>query len=418
MTLACCTQLRAHSIPHSVLTLDVREATVSAELHMPLADLMLVALDTLPHADGPMTLPHTTITSYLRDHLVVRTVDSVRWQMEVTDISTSLVEQGATGPYTELVVQLLLRPLPGGDLRRFVLAYDGILHQLPDHKVFVALRRDWATGRNADRELALGIIEVDPHTGAIEPLSIDLSDGSTWTGLRSMIALGMEHIREGTDHLLFLLALLLSAPLVAKGGRWVGSGGIRYTVRRVLWITLAFTVGHSLTLLVSVVGGLALPQQPVEVLIAISVLITAAHALRPLFPGREVLVAVAFGLVHGLAFATIISDLHLEPSRLALSLLGFNLGIEAMQLCIVALVVPWLILLSDRPLYGPVRAGLAGLAMAAAVVWIVERIRSEESAAGSVVHNAAAHAHWLIPALACLALVSRLQRKVTAPPAT
>jgi uncharacterized membrane protein YidH (DUF202 family) len=152
----------------------------------------------------------------------------------------------------------------------------------------------------------------------------------------------------------------------------------------------------------------------VEVLIAISVLITSAHALRPLFPGREVLVAALFGLVHGLAFATIIRDLHLEPSRLALSLLAFNVGIEAMQLCIVILTVPWLILMSDRPLYRPVRTALAVMAMAAAVTWITERIRSEESAAGNLVQNAAAHAGWLILVLAGLALLSRLQRKVTA----
>jgi hypothetical protein len=94
------------------------------------------------------------------------------------------------------------------------------------------------------------------------------------------------------------------------------------------------------------------------------------------------------------------------------------MGIEAMQLCIVALVVPWLILMSDRPLYGLVRTGLAVLAMAAAVIWIVERVRSEESAAGGVVSTIAEHAYWLIPLLACLALLSRLQRKVAASPGT
>jgi hypothetical protein len=412
------TQAGAHSIPHSVLTLDVQETGVAAELHMPLADLMLAAMDTLPQADGPITLPRRTIVSYLEDHLAFRTVDGGRWTMKVTDISTSHAEQSATGPYTELVVHVLIRPPPSGDPRSFVVAYDGIVHQLSGHKVFVTLRRDWATGRIGDGELALGIIEFDPRAMAVAPLSIVLEDGSAWTGLRSIVALGMEHIREGTDHLLFLLALLLSAPLIAQGGRWTGSGGIRYTVRRLLWITLAFTVGHSLTLLLSVVGGLTLPQQPVEVLIAVSVLITAAHALRPLFPGREVLVAVVFGLVHGLAFATIISDLHLEPSRLALSLLGFNMGIEAMQVCIVVVVVPWLVLMSDRPLYGWVRAGLAVMAMAASVIWIAERTRSEESVAGSLVSNAAEHAYWLIPVMACTALLSRLQRKATAPPGT
>src|SRR5205085_5027649 len=102
---------------------------------------------------------------------------------------------------------------------------------------------------------------------------------------------------------------------------------------------------------------LSLPQQPVEVLIACSILITAIHAVRPIFPGREAKVAAAFGLVHGLAFATVLADLKLSAGPMALSILGFNIGIELTQLFVLALTVPWFIILSFTPAHEPVRVG-------------------------------------------------------------
>jgi hypothetical protein len=65
--------------------------------------------------------------------------------------------------------------------------------------------------------------------------------------------------------------------------------------------------------------------------------------------GREPLIAAAFGLVHGLAFATVLAEFGLGPWKMALCILGFNLGIELMQLAVVAATVPWLLLLSCTP---------------------------------------------------------------------
>ncbi|RZK63066.1 MAG: HupE/UreJ family protein [Hymenobacter sp.] len=116
-----------------------------------------------------------------------------------------------------------------------------------------------------------------------------------------------------------------------------------------LRIVTAFTLGHSRTLLLGALGWVHLPSQPVEVLIAGASLVSAVHAWRPVFPGREGWVAAGFGLVHGLAFASKLAGLHLDAGRLGLSILGFNLGIELMQLFVLALTVPWLLLLSRPP---------------------------------------------------------------------
>lgn len=221
-----------------------------------------------------------------------------------------------------------------------------------------------------------------------------------------MVRLGMQHIHEGTDHLLFLLVLLLPATLLVNGKSWGDFGGTHYSIARLLKIVTAFTVGHSITLLVGALGWLHLPQQPVEILIAVSILISAVHAIRPVFPGKEMYVAAGFGLVHGLAFATVLSDLNLNAGAMALSILGFNIGIELMQLFVIALVVPWLILLSQTAFYKWIRIAGAVFAAVAAVAWIAERVSGNSNAIAGFIQNIAQYAHFGILMLALLAALA------------
>jgi hypothetical protein len=143
-----------------------------------------------------------------------------------------------------------------------------------------------------------------------------------------------------------------------------------------------------------------LPGQPVEVLIAGSILVSAVHAWRPLFAGREAWVAAGFGLVHGLAFASTLAGLHLDAGRMALSILGFNLGIELMQLFVIAATVPWLLLLSLTPAYPAVRVGGVALASLAALAWLAERLSGQPNALTLLVAQLVPYAAWLLGALA------------------
>lgn len=133
--------------------------------------------------------------------------------------------------------------------------------------------------------------------------------GFTWSGFAGAFHLGVHHIAEGTDHLLFLLTLLLPAPLLALAGRWNGHATVCRSLMQILRIVTAFTLGHSLTLGLSSFDLVRLPSRPVEVLIAVSILVSAIHAMRPLFPGREAIIAASFGLIHGLAFASVLNEL-------------------------------------------------------------------------------------------------------------
>ena len=221
-----------------------------------------------------------------------------------------------------------------------------------------------------------------------------------------MVGLGMKHIKEGTDHLLFLIVLLLPAMLLLNGKRWGSFGGTKYSLLRLLKIVTSFTIGHSVTLLTGALGWIKIPSQPVEILIAISILVSAIHAVRPLFPGKESYVAAGFGLVHGLAFASVLSKLHLGAGAMALSILGFNLGIELMQLFIITLIVPWLMLLSLTTWYKWIRIGGAILAGIAATAWIAERTTDNANMIASFVQASSKNTPYCIVLLALVALIT------------
>ncbi|MDE1178726.1 MAG: HupE/UreJ family protein [Edaphobacter sp.] len=268
--------------------------------------------------------------------------------------------------------------------------------------------------------LLAGIVVVKPGAGQ-QPVAqvVQAADQTrfAWSGPTlenhhlasiSVFRLGMRHIAEGTDHLLFLLVLLLPAPLLSAAGRWSGQATVRRSLLRILRIVTAFTLGHSLTLALSAFGLVRLPSRPVEVLIAVSILVSAIHAMRPLFPGREAFIAGFFGLIHGMAFASAISELGVTGWYRGVSIAGFNLGIEAMQLMVVALTLPSLLLLSRTPLYAVFRLGGSLFAAVASIAWIAERGFRTSNVVDPLVEAVAHHAAWAALALLVFSLLAWL----------
>ncbi len=391
----------AHEQPTTLIVLDVAPEQVQAMLHVPLNELELAfGNDVSRDPDHTLSQWQERFAEYLKNHLHPVT-DGQAWRVEIGEMTVEKALQSQSGPFQEVLVRLRLSPPTGRSTRRFTLNYDAIMHQVVTHKAIVSIRNDWERGQTAEEQV--GVVRVDTGTSRIDPLEINLERGSSWAGFKGMVGLGMQHIKEGTDHLLFLLALLLPATLLARGRRWGGFGGSGYSFLRLLKIVTAFTIGHSLTLLIGALGWLRLPQQPVEVMIAFSILVSALHAIRPLFPGKETYVAAGFGLVHGLAFATVLSDLHLSAGPMALSILGFNLGIELMQLFVIAVTMPWLVLLSMTPLYARVRISCAVLAGVAAIGWMASRITGHSNAIEQSMQVATEFAPLSILALALIA---------------
>jgi hypothetical protein len=354
----------AHAAPDSALMLDLREDHMDAELLMPL-DQLEIALGQ-PLAAPPeqaLVAQGEVLSSYVLKHVAVRAPDGRAWLVKPAGMSMA---RGAGA--VDLAVRLQLSPPPGAPLRRFTLKADAIGHQVPNHMMLVSVRGDWRNGIFADAPHLVGTLRFMAHS-----IEVNLASGSHWQGIAGVLKMGMRHIADGTDHLLFVLTLLLPAPLVACGKRWVGGGSWREGGLNAARIVTAFTAGHSLTLCLGALGLIAVPQAPVEVAIALSIGLSSLHAMRPVFPGREPWVAAGFGLIHGLAFGSAIAELGLHGQPLVLAMAAFNLGVEGMQLIVVGLCMPLLMLAARSPGYRSLRVGLAMFAALAATGWAGER---------------------------------------------
>jgi len=197
---------------------------------------------------------------------------------------------------------------------------------------------------------------------------------SAWSQLGSFIGDGIGHIAAGFDHILFLVALLLPAALGRRGRTWFAVPGLSVALWNVAKTVTAFTVAHSITLSLATLHVVQLPSRLTESMIALSVLVTAIDNLVPILPPKRWVVAFLFGLMHGFGFASVLVDLNLPRSSLALSLFGFNVGVEMGQLVLVALLVPLAYLAREKRFYKfAVLDGGSLLIAIVALGWLVER---------------------------------------------
>ena len=189
---------------------------------------------------------------------------------------------------------------------------------------------------------------------------------SKWEVVDDYFRLGVEHIIGGVDHLLFVLALLI----LVDG------------TRRLLFTVTAFTVAHSMTLAAATLGWVQVPQQPVEAVIALSIVFVAgeilhARAGRPGITQRcPWVVAFIFGLLHGFGFAGALAEVGLPQKEIPIALLMFNVGVEAGQIAFIIAVLG-LLHLAKRLMVKPPHWGMPAVAYGIggmASFWVIQRV--------------------------------------------
>jgi hypothetical protein len=244
----------------------------------------------------------------------------------------------------------------GPPLEGQILSIEG----LPETVTDVLLRVTTADGRQID-----GVLKP---SAASQILALAKPAG---LAVPAYLRLGVEHILTGFDHLLFVLGLLLLV-----GPNW----------RLVKTIT-AFTLAHSLTLALAALGYISFPSAVIEALVALSIVFVATE----LAPGRRTdtltrrqpwLIAFAFGLLHGMAFAGALAEIGLPARAAPQALFLFNVGVEIGQLAFIGAVLALWRLVRRTPLRGLLAGPLAvrwapaytigGLA----TFWLIERIGS------------------------------------------
>jgi hypothetical protein len=347
----------AHKPSDSYLSLVLEDGRISGQWDIALRDLdYAIGIDT--DNDGTITwgelrAHHREITAYALSNLKISTEGSSC----ATRATDHLVDEHSDGAYEVMRFSVDCPAAPGVLNIKYTLLFD----LDPQHRGLLRLEEQSHT-----------------HTTVFSP------DHQTWQLERASVALGRQfldyfqtgvwHIWTGFDHVLFLCALLLPAVLEHRGGRWQAVATFRRAVIEVFGIVTAFTVAHSVTLSLAVLGFITLPSRLIESTIAVSVIVAALNNIYPLIEKRLWIVAFAFGLVHGLGFANVLTDLALPKPALAVSLVSFNLGVEAGQLAIVATFLPLAYALRRSWLYPRVVLGAGSLCIVAiASVWLIER---------------------------------------------
>jgi hypothetical protein len=349
---------QAHKPSDSYLRLQVSDSGVSGEWDIALRDLdFAIGLDA--DGDGNITwgetrAKHAEIAAYAQARLAIQG-DGAACAFEVP---RQLVDRHSDGAYSVLQLSVRCPQVPA----QLSLNYRLFADLDPQHRGLLSLSAQGQT-RTAvfgpeSREQRFVLKEL-----GLFSQFIDYGREGVW------------HIWIGFDHILFLLSLLLPAVLVWRKPRWEAATGFKPAFWEVAKIVTAFTVAHSITLSLATLGWISLPWRWVESAIAASVVLAALNNVWPLFQGRRWLVAFCFGLIHGFGFASVLGDLGLPPDALLLALVGFNLGVEAGQLAIVAVFLPIAYALRKRWLYQRlVLVGGSLLIAALAAVWLVERL--------------------------------------------
>ncbi|NWF25749.1 HupE/UreJ family protein [Streptomyces sp. PKU-EA00015] len=298
------------------------------------------------------------LTSYLADRLTV--------SLDGAPCAAELDDTGITKRQKFLYARLLLiHRCPGSGSGEFTVRY-GVFSEADaigaEHTNMVDYELGGSGGSDVfdagNRELRVGRSDAGQRESRAGETGFLSSTGR-------FVAMGLEHILLGIDHVLFLVLLLL------------GAQGWRSVVR----LATSFTVAHSVTLALAVLGWVEVPAEIVEPLIALSIVYVAVENIARGESRHRVLVVFGFGLLHGLGFAGALSFTDDFTGRLLVSLLSFNLGIELGQLAIVLLVFP-LLLLARRYSWSTVaHIGATGVVGVVGLAWFVERLLAPGGAA-------------------------------------
>jgi HupE / UreJ protein len=359
-----------------------------------LAVMVLASVPAVAHkaSDGYLTIEHHGEKLDLRLDLALRDLDNAIGLDADGDGAITWGELRARHAGVAAYAKTRLAVSSAGEQ----CSLDMAAHEVDRHTdaAYAVLR---LAGRCASQAPVIGVdyrllFDVDPtHRGLVRYVAPDggtkslvlsadhpnaslSSRTSTLDQAVAYLVQGARHIGEGFDHLLFLLSLLLPAVLVWKARAWAPVASFRSAFIDVAKIVTAFTVAHSITLTLAVIGVIALPSRLVESAIALSVVLAAANNLWPVVGHGRMLAAFGFGLIHGFGFAGALGELGLPDDALALSLASFNIGVELGQLAVVAVFLPLAFALRATTAYRSVvlKAGSAAIVVIA-MLWFVER---------------------------------------------
>ena len=375
----------AHTGDQSYLYLDFGEE-LRARLQMPFPDIEEAFGIVLDVDDDDLAekieANADLFREYAAEHVTLGTADE-QWLITPGDVA-----QLEDINYVEVFFDVEIDgPIPD----EITVTLDPFFDEIDNRDALMLIGNDWKQGIIDSEANQLVRLTPDSRTATA---SID--EGSQWKNLTASIALGVDHIRTGPDHMLFVVALLLPSVLIWQSN-WKPAEGFRSSLWRLTKVLTMFTLAHSITFTLTGLGVVPSPGPKVtETIIALSIAVTALHNMRPIIVNREWIIALVFGLFHGFGFASLVQDLEVSRATELVSLAGRNIGIELGQLVVVLLVFPALFLLRRTKYYRPFFLAGCVMLIVVSIGWAIERVFGGTDITSRVVDKIAAFPRVLI----------------------
>ena len=354
---------QAHQLSTSYITLTAtNDSQFTGSWQVNVADLeQQIAFDLNQDSNiawHEITAKHIAISDFVLTSLTARSTAEKAMDEQPCVFSSNAplqLDSHFNQPYVVIALQLACPAAARNDA--LTLAYSAFFDVDANHKAIATINQQ---------------TRVLTKDNAVQ--SFDFATSSYLTTFNQYVYQGVLHIWLGLDHILFLIALLLTCVLVRKTNKWQGIESKVIIFKHTAWIVTAFTLAHSITLTATAMQLVSPNSRWVELGIAISVLFAALNNIWPLIV-RLGWVTFAFGLLHGMGFASVLGELGLSSDYQLLSVLAFNLGVEIGQLAILVITLPILIWARNYAWYQKwvMPAGSLVIALIA-VQWSLERI--------------------------------------------
>lgn len=355
--LLCSGAAAAHKPSDSYLQLSVEQDALHGEWDIALRDLeYAIGLDS--NGDGRITwgevrARQADITEYALRHLHIE-ADRQRCTLIVPALQ---IADHTDGAYAALMLDGRCASAP----RHLGVDYRALFDIDPTHRGLLRLQFEGTQ---------TAILSPDRPAQTFIP-----GGDRVWPTILVYSGEGLWHVWKGADHMLFLAGLLLPAVVWRRRGRWHTATRLRDTAWESARVVTAFTLAHALTLSLAAMGVIHLPSRLVESLVAATVVFAGLNNLVPMIHRGLWFLAFFFGLIHGSAIAGALLELGLPAEQRVAALFGFNLGVEAAQLSLIAAVVPASFLVRRSRLYqygilipGSIAICIVGL------LWLVQRV--------------------------------------------
>ncbi len=362
----------AHAGNQSYLYLDITDKAVGGRVEMPMTDVRdVLGIDLVERGDDlaeDIVTATPALQAYVDQHLSLG-ANGETWPIVFTTVeplAADPLEPSRNYIYVDFLVDLEFETVP----RVLDVTFDPFFDDIRDRDGLLLIGNDVQAGVLNNPDEVFVRFTADSRTQVVS------LDDTSWTkNLTASIELGVDHIKTGPDHILFIFVLLLPAVLVFGATRWEPASSFKAALWRILKVASMFTLAHTITFTLAGLDLLPLPPSKViEAVIALSIAAAAVHNLTPVLINKEWAIAFGFGLFHGMGFASLVGGLETSRSVQLISLLGRNIGIEIGQVAVILVAFPALFVLrrtrAYMPLFKLVSVGLVMVSLG----WMYERV--------------------------------------------